>query len=59
MAAESNTTLDRAVTEPSRRTYRDMCQAPARVTVDKPRVLAHLRAQLAALQNEEGAHGDA
>ncbi|MGG7604647.1 hypothetical protein [Massilia sp. BKSP1R2A-1] len=59
MAADSNVTLDRAVIEHVRRTYRDRFAAPNKVPVDKVRVLAHLRALLAELQKQEGANGDA
>lgn len=59
MAAESNLTLDRIVTDSSRRTHRDLWPVPVRAPVDKASILAHLRAQLAALQNGEVAHGDA
>lgn len=59
MVAESNVTLDRIVTDSSRRTHRDLWPVPVRAPVDKARVLAHLSAQLAALQNDEVAHGDA
>lgn len=59
MAADSNVTLDRAVIEASRRTYRDLWPVPVRAPVDKARVLAHLLAQLAELQRKEVAHGDA
>jgi len=59
MAADSNVTLDRAVIEASRRTYRDLWPVPVRAPVDKACVLAHLLAQLAELQRKEVAHGDA
>lgn len=51
MAANPTTTLDRAVTEQNRRLHRDAPLTPP--LVDKRRVLAHLRAQLAELQSEE------
>ncbi|WP_027864273.1 hypothetical protein [Massilia alkalitolerans] len=56
MAADSNPTLDRIVTDSSRRTHRDLWPVPVRAPVDKVRVLAHLTAQLAALQNDEVAN---
>lgn len=59
MAAESNPILDRNMSNFSRRTYRDLWPVPARAPVDKARVLAHLTAQLAALQNDEVANAGA
>ncbi|MDK6078939.1 hypothetical protein [Massilia varians] len=47
------------MTDSSRRTHRDLWPVPVRAPVDKASILAHLRAQLAALQNGEVAHGDA
>ena len=58
MAADSKPTLARAVPETSRRAYRDLTPVPARPPVDRVRVLAHLRAQLAEFQGTEVAHGD-
>lgn len=57
MAAESNTTPDPTVIEKKRYRFRDMPPAPS--SVDKSRVLEHLRAQLAELQCEEAADGNA
>lgn len=58
MAADSNVTLDHAVIEASRRTYRDLWPVPVRGPVDKARVLAHLRGLLAELQAQEVEHAD-
>jgi len=59
MAAELNPIPQRAVTEPARRSHRDLWPAPVKAPVDKDRVLAHLRGLLADLENQEGANGDA
>ena len=58
MAADPKTTLDRAVTDQTRRLHRD-AHVPL-APLDKASVLAHLRAQLAQLEEStEVTHGDA
>lgn len=57
MSVEVKPRITEAELQARRRLLRDV---PATAPVDKGRVLAHLRAQLAHLQaNQEVAHGDA
>lgn len=58
MTVELNPTSAPAVSEVSRRAYRDLPPAPVRPPVDKERVLAHLRGLLAELQGKESNHAD-